>query len=94
LQDLKKYRELMAPVLTRYAIKRAAIFGSFAKGNQTSNSDFDLLIEPDKDFTLFKMVALQDELSGLINKKVDLAEFSAIKPAVRDEVLSSAILIL
>ena len=62
MQQLEQYQKLILPVLKRYFIKRAAIFGSFAKGTTTADSDLDLLIEPEKDFTLFKMIQLEDEI--------------------------------
>jgi predicted nucleotidyltransferase len=94
MQQLEQYQELILPVLKRYFIKRAAIFGSFAKGNNSSNSDIDLLIEPENNFTLFKMLQLEQEISQLINRKVDLVEYSALKPSIKNEVLRSAITIL
>ena len=94
MQQLEQYQQLILPVLKRYFIKRAAIFGSFAKGNDTTSSDMDLLIEPEKDFTLFKMLQLEHELSEIIKRKVDLVEYSALKPSIEKEVLLSAITIL
>jgi predicted nucleotidyltransferase len=94
MQQLEQYQELILPVLKRYFIKRAAIFGSFAKGNITSSSDIDLLIEPDNNFTLFKMLQLEQEISQLISRKVDLVEYGALKPSIKNEVLGSAITIL
>jgi len=94
MHDLKKYQQLLLPILNRYSIKRASIFGSVAKGNMNANSDVDLLIEAGAGFTLFEMLRLENEISELIQRKVDLVEFSAIKPSIRDEVLLSAISIL
>jgi len=94
MEDLASYQRLILPVLKRYFIKQAAIFGSFAKGNVHDDSDIDLLIEPGKNFTIFKMIKLKEEISELINRKVDLVEYSAIKLSIREEVLSSAIRIL
>ena len=94
LHDVEKYQRLILPVLIRYSIKRAAIFGSLAKSGMNSNSDLDLLIEAEIGFTLFKMLKLQEELSEVTNRKVDLVEYSALKPSIRNEVLLSAIAIL
>jgi predicted nucleotidyltransferase len=94
MKELEQYQQLILPVLKRYFIKRAAIFGSFAKGNNNENSDIDLLIEPATGFTIFKMLKLEEEISELINRKVDLVEFSALKPSIRNEVLLSSINIL
>ena len=94
MQEIEQYQKLILPVLKRYFIKRAAIFGSAAKGVMHTESDIDLLIEPGKDFTLFKLLSLEAEISSLVNRKVDLVEYSALKPSMRQEVLSSAISIL
>ncbi|HTD39481.1 MAG TPA: nucleotidyltransferase family protein [Mucilaginibacter sp.] len=94
MQQLEQYQQLILPVLKRYFIKRAAIFGSFSKGNATPTSDIDLLIEPGEKFTLFKMLQLEQEISELISRKVDLVEYSSLKPSIKDEVLLSAITIL
>ncbi|MDF2430561.1 MAG: uncharacterized protein JWP44_192 [Mucilaginibacter sp.] len=94
MMEFREYQQLILPVLNRYSIKRAAIFGSAAKGNMTVNSDVDLLIEADKGFTIFKMLKLEEEISKLIKRKVDVVEFSALKPSIKNEVLLSAIQIL
>ena len=94
MDDLEKYQQLILPVLKRYFIKRAAIFGSFAKGKNDSHSDVDLLIEPENDFTIFKMLKLEEEISALLNRKVDIVEYNALKSSIRNEVLLSAIPIL
>jgi predicted nucleotidyltransferase len=94
MEQLEQYQQLILPVLKRYFIRRAAIFGSFAKGDVNVNSDVDLLIEPGKGFTIFKMLKLEEEISDLIKRKVDLVEYSALKSSIREEVLLSAINIL
>jgi predicted nucleotidyltransferase len=94
MKELEQYQKLILPVLQRYFIKRAAFFGSFAKGNSNKNSDVDLLIEPGKGFTMFELLKIESEISNLINRKVDLVEYSALKSSIRDEVLLSAITIL
>lgn len=94
MSELEQYRQLILPVLKRYLIKRAAIFGSVAKGTMSPNSDLDLLIEPEKGFTMFNLLNLEKEIAVLTQRKVDVIEYSAIKPSIRDEVLVSAISIL
>jgi len=74
MNELEYYQQLILPVLKRYFIKRAAFFGSFAKGNNTINSDVDLLIEPGTKFTLFNLLKLEEEISALTKRKVDLID--------------------
>ena len=94
MEELEQYQKLILPVLKRYFIKRAAFFGSFAKGTNTTKSDVDILIEPTKGFTIFEFLKLEEEISALTKRKVDLVEYSAIKPSIKEEVLLSAITIL
>lgn len=84
----------MLPILEKYEVKHAAIFGSVAKGNSNPDSDFDLLIEPQTGFTLFGMLQLEAEISELLKIKVDLVEFKAIKASIKKEVLQTAVSIL
>lgn len=94
MEEIDQFQEVLLPVLKRYLIKRAAIFGYYAKGTTTAISDMDLLIEPEPGFTMFNMLKLEEEISDLLKLKVDLVEYSALKPSIRNEVLSSAITIL
>ena len=94
MNEFEQYRQLILPVLKRNFIRRAAIFGSLAKGNMSADSDIDLLIEPEKGFTIFQMLKLEEEISELIKHKVDLVEYSALKPSIKEDVLLSAITIL
>lgn len=94
MSDVQKYQQLIVPVLKRNMINAAAIFGSVAKGHAQTSSDIDILIDPSENFTLFNFLQLEEELSSLLNRKVDLVEYSALKPSIKKEVLESAITIL
>lgn len=85
---------MIVPVLQRYAVKHAAIFGSLAKGNLTENSDIDLLIEPASGFTLFNMLQMEEDIAKLTNRKIDIVEYRALKPSIKKEVELTAIAIL
>lgn len=94
MQQLVHYQQIIVPVLKKFNIKRASIFGSVAKGLETNKSDLDLLIEPEAGFTLFSLIALENEIKKLTKRKIDIVEFGALKPSIKTEVLQSAIAIL
>lgn len=94
MQYLEDYKQILLPVLNKYLVKRAAIFGSLAKDNAKKNSDLDLLIEPEPGFTIFKMLQLEEEIAALIDRKVGIVEYQALKPSIRKEVLASSVTIL
>jgi len=81
-------------VLKKRPIQRAAIFGSFARGEEQPHSDIDLLIEYSSPQSLFDMLKLENELEDATSRKVDLVEYSAIKPSIKEKILRQAISIL
>jgi len=65
-----------------------AIFGSFVTGEQKGKSDIDIAIEFDKNKpkSLLDLVHVENELSEILKRKVDLGIFSSINPYIIDEV--------
>lgn len=92
--QINSIKELILGVLKKHPIKKAAIFGSFARNEANSNSDIDLLIESNQPITLFDVLRLENELMKATSRKIDIVEFSAIKKSIRANVLKDAIIIL
>lgn len=83
------------PVLKRHAIKRASIFGSFARGEAKPNSDVDLLIEyKSKNKSLFDLIDLKSELEEILGRKVDIVTYNSIYWRLREQILSKQVEIL
>jgi len=87
-QKIAEYFETQ-PVL------KAWLFGSFARGEETPQSDVDILFVPDrsgKPFTLFTMGGMYMDLKELLGREVDLIEEGSLRPyavksANRDKIL-------
>ena len=81
--DVPKRR--LASFCRRHHIKRLGIFGSAARGDADESSDVDLLVEfkPNASASLFDMVRMQDELSRLFGRKVDLATSTVLENPYR-----------
>jgi len=64
-----------------------AIFGSFVRGEQKGKSDVDIAIEFDKNKpkSLLDLVHVENELSKILKRKVDLGILSSINPYIIDE---------
>lgn len=60
------------PILKKYNIKEAFIFGSYANNCAKKESDIDFLITPPTGFTLFNMSSLEEELKNEFKKNIDL----------------------
>jgi uncharacterized protein len=83
------------PILKKHAVKRASIFGSFARGTAKSRSDVDFLIEyKGKDKSLFDLVDLKLDLEETLDRKVDIVTYNSIYSKLRDRILAEQIVIL
>ena len=82
------------PVLHRYGVRRAGVFGSYARTDATSDSDLDLLVELPPGSSLLDLVGLQLELSETLDIEVDANTYNAIHPMLRDDILADEIRIL
>ena len=85
MQVIKKQ---IVPILKRRGVTKAALFGSCARDEIKKNSDIDLLIKLKKGKTLFDIVRLKSDLEEKLGRKVDLVEYDAIRPLLRDVILS------
>jgi hypothetical protein len=93
-RDLAGIRRAVLPVLKRHDVKRAALFGSFARGENTRDSDLDLLIEFKGQKSLLDLVGLKFELEKKIQRRVDVVTYRALHPAIRDQILKEQVAIL
>ena len=64
------------------------VFGSVARGEDTSASDLDLMVKFSKRKSLLDIVRLEREISTELGKKVDLLTEAAVSPYLRDKILS------
>ena len=73
-------------------VRRISVFGSYAKGTETKESDIDLLVEFDSENVpdLFEFIGIRDELENCLGKSVDLVTHDALNKYLRDEILASA----
>ncbi len=91
-QIINQILEALKSEPLKSAIKKAALFGSYLKGKEKSNSDVDILVElnPEIRVGLFKFVAMERILSERLGKKVDLLTYGALSRYFRDRVLKEA----
>ncbi len=83
------HRDAVDVVLHRYAAANPRLFGSVARGDATPGSDIDLLVDllPGKGNELLRVAGIAEELSQLLQARVDVVAASLL----RDEVTASAL---
>ena len=91
---IEEIKDKILPILKKYGVKRAGIFGSVARGESTEGSDIDILVEIEGRMSLLDFAGLKLELEEILGRKVDLGEYSAIKPLIREEILKEVVPIL
>lgn len=75
------------PILKSQEVLKASIFGSFARGDNTKNSDIDILVKLKKNKTLFDLIGLKIALEEKLDKKVDVLTYGSINPLLKKIIL-------
>lgn len=93
--SIQEIKNKINPILKKNGVKRAAIFGSYARGEEKKRSDVDILIEyANNDKSLLDLVGLEMELKEKLKKKVDLLTYDSIHPLLRESILEDQKIIL
>ncbi len=92
-ESIRAIKEIILRVLKKYNIKKASIFGSYARGEQTKKSDIDILIEPSKDLGL-EFIDIAFDLEKNLGKKVDLVTYKGISPHLKKYILEDEVRVL
>ena len=71
----------------KYYVQNIGIFGSYVRNEQKNTSDIDILVIFSNPISLFDFIDLEDELSELLQIKVDLVSKSALKPFIGKHIL-------
>jgi predicted nucleotidyltransferase len=73
------------PALRARGIRRAAVFGSVARGDDRPDSDIDILVEfePGREGTIYDYVAIKEFVAGLFDEPVDVIDRAGLKPHLR-----------
>jgi predicted nucleotidyltransferase len=86
----------IADFCQKWKISRLSAFGSILRGELQPDSDIDLLVtfSNDADWTMFDHFIMEDELSHMLNREVDLVNIKALEenqnPIYKQEILNSA----
>lgn len=89
-QEILRLLEQNAPAIRRYGVRSLGLFGSGARGTARQGSDLDFVVEfHTKSFDAY--MDLKAFLESLFECRVDLVLRDAIKPRLREAILSEAV---
>lgn len=87
ISDVKRK---IRPVLKKYEIKKASLFGSVARGKQNKASDIDILIKPGKPMGL-EFISLKMEIEKKLGRKIDLLTYKSVSPLLKKSILKNQV---
>ena len=92
--NIEEIKGKILPILKKYGVTRAGIFGSVVRGEARKDSDIDILVKIESRMSLLDFAGLKLELEEALGRKVDLGEYSVIKPIIKEQILKEEVSIL
>lgn len=86
-------RDVLDDVLSRYGALNPRLFGSVARGDATSDSDIDLLVDlvPGGGNELLRVAGIAEELTELLGARVDVVATSLLRGEVSASALADSV---
>jgi predicted nucleotidyltransferase len=95
MDRFEELRKKILPVLLPYGVESVAVFGSVVRGEDTLESDIDILVEfeepPKKPLGFFTWVRLERELAEQLGRKVDMVSARGLNRYIRPYVESEKV---
>jgi len=87
---LQTHREAIREIALRHRVLNVRVFGSVVHGDDTEDSDLDLLVDPTSETTLMDIAKIQVEVTQLLKVSVDVLTPNALPDKFRSQVLAEA----
>lgn len=86
--NLEPFLKKLRAACDANGVAMLGIFGSVARGEDTANSDVDLLVRLGKPVGFVEFIALEDTFKEIFGRDVDLATEASLHPLIRKNVLA------
>lgn len=90
---IKNIKEIVSKIGQKYGIKNAYLFGSYARGEATEDSDVDIIIDKGEMKTYNSYFHMCEELEQELGTDVDLLTNESIKPRFFERIKNDRILL-
>lgn len=91
LESLQGNREVIIALAHKHGASNVRVFGSVARGDATSESDIDFLVDFSDNYRLLDHIGLMVELSELLSCRVDVVRFSHMREELKPYILRDVI---
>jgi len=83
ITEISRY---LSPIARRHGLGAAFVFGSYARGDATAQSDVDICIDKGRVKTLFELSGIRLDFEEALGKRVDLVTTDSLRGAFKTEV--------
>lgn len=90
-QAFYSHRDAVRDIAMRHRVSNVRVFGSVLHGDDTDDSDLDLLVDPAPETTLMDIARIQNQLQALLGVPVDVLTPKALPLCCRERVLREAV---
>ena len=90
-EALQAHRASIRSIVEAHRARNARVFGSVLHGDDTDDSDLDILIDPTPDTTLMDIGAIRHKLRKLLGVPVDVLTPKSLPDTFRDQVMAEAV---
>lgn len=90
LEMLKKSRAEILAIAAKHGASNVRIFGSVVRGEDTEESDVDVLVDMAADRSLYDLVGFQQEIEALVGRKADGLTENGLNRYLKDRILAEA----
>ncbi|MDD3618659.1 MAG: nucleotidyltransferase family protein [Desulfobulbaceae bacterium] len=87
---IEKKREEIIRLSAKHGAKNIRVFGSVARGDESEDSDIDILVDLEKGRSLLDLSGLLIDLQKLLDRKVDVVTEKSLHWYIRDKILKEA----
>jgi predicted nucleotidyltransferase len=93
IYNINEIRNIITPIAQMHGVERAYLFGSYARGEATADSDIDLHIEKGKVTDLFLLAEFNDALQEKLGVKVDVLTSGALSDDFFNEIRKEEVML-
>jgi len=86
--NISEIQNKISPILKEYGVKRASVFGSVSRGEDSPKSDVDIMVSLGKPMGMFAYMNLIREIENKLDRKIDLVTENSINKFVRPYIQS------
>ena len=93
-EEIQEIKIKILPILKQAGVLRSSLFGSVVRGEDGPASDVDILVELPNDKNMFDLIDLEEKLSQVLGKKVDVVTYRFVHHLLRDIIFKEQVRIL